>query len=107
MKYYTLDTADAAIISENADIQIGDLESVAAEYNANYDFGVKISGWEKGDFGDCWVKFYRCPDMDENGQIQIDGILCDVKCPGTHPGGRAWWCSPVDDVFVPVYEVEE
>ena len=101
----TFDADD--FIFENADIKVScdDGSTETGEYNDSADV-IKISGWEVGSFADCWVKFYKEPKLDENGKIEIDGILCDVKAPGTHPGGRAWWCTPVEPVFVPIYETE-
>lgn len=100
---YTLDCDD--FILENAEISesFDDGETEMEQNNANPD-ALKIVGWKRGDFGDCWVKFYKEPEIDENGRTEIDGVLCKVLTPGAHPGGRAWWCSPVDPVFVPVYE---
>lgn len=101
MKYYTFD-AEYGIITPSADICSADLAAVAAENNAQPD-ALPIVAWEKGEFGDCWVKLHERPEMDDNGRTTIDGILCAVKIPGEHPGGRAWWCTPVAPVYVPVY----
>lgn len=71
------------------------------------DFDSRITGWEPAWFGDCWVKRHRAPDADElndDGTMTIDGIVCSISPPGTHPGGRAWWLTPVEDVFVPTFD---
>lgn len=101
---YTFDCD--GFIAENAEIaeSIDGGATEMEQNNANTD-ALPIVGWEKGDFGDCWVKFYNAPEIDENGQTEIDGVLCNVSVPGAHPGGRAWWCTPVEPVYVPVYDI--
>jgi uncharacterized protein YfaS (alpha-2-macroglobulin family) len=38
--------------------------------------------------------------LDADGLADLDGIKCRVQRPGQHPGGRFWWCTPVDPVYV-------
>lgn len=67
----------------------------------------QIIGWQEGDYGDCWYKASRKPEVDENGEADFDGMKCSVRNPGTHPGGKRWWIDPADPVLVPVYEEDE
>ena len=62
-----------------------------------------ISDVQTDDFGDCWIKFYKKPDLftlrdldDEAGKVKI----CK---PGSHPGGNEYWTTPIADVYVPVW----
>lgn len=83
----------------------GDEAALVAKANRDdWGGGQKCVGFEPNRFGDCWVKFYRRPLISENGSMEIGGIECHVQGPGEHPGGRAWWATPTEDVFTPVYE---
>ena len=92
-------------IHEDADLSEGNIDAVTENFNKEQEMDgsdLRIISWKKGAFGDCWVKFYIQPKM-IFGRVIIDGFACRVGNPGSHPGGRAWWCTPVRDVYVPVY----
>lgn len=104
---YTNDEVDTGWAAEGADLERYETEAEAtAAFQRGYS-DAKISGWQEASFGDCWVKCYTAPDFDAEGYAEIDGIKCNVQHPGTHPGGKAWWCTPVDAVMVPVLEMDE
>jgi hypothetical protein len=76
------------------------------------DSGFRVTGLEPADFGDCWLKLYEPPEIDTNGctdNYPLDGpsIRCNVLGPGHHPGGKVWWLTPVDPVYVPVLQEVE
>lgn len=58
---------------------------------------------ETNGFYDCWVKLYRRPDIDPNGEtVFYDAdsnvrVICSVRRPGQHPGGHAWWLTPLSE----------
>lgn len=51
--------------------------------------------YEDVSWGDCWVKLHEKPALDQFGRIWLDGVYCDVRSPGQHPGGNTWWLTPV------------
>jgi hypothetical protein len=54
-----------------------------------------------GDFGDCWIKLFKEPDADTLNSLSpfsADDLI--VQNPGSHPGGKAWWVTPLAPVYV-------
>lgn len=99
---FTTDQIEQGWVAQDADLYEYESEAKATEaLHSCYE--EKIIGWEEADFGDCWVKFYEEPEVDDDGYTEIDGIKCNVQHPGTHPGGKAWWCTPTEPVMVPVF----
>ena len=80
---------------------------------ADYQFDKHVE-WTEADFGDCWVKLHVKPEIDADGnttfydhqnragRYESPHILCSVRSPGQHPGGKSWWLTPVDPVMVPI-----
>lgn len=68
--------------------------------------------YEDVSWGDCWVKLHEKPALDQYGRIWLDGVYCDVRSPGQHPGGNTWWLTPVFKVnaigsyYAPMCHVE-
>lgn len=55
---------------------------------------------EAGEFGDCWVKTHRAPGDDESYFAPFTRDQLYIAGPGHHPGGRAWWIEPREEVLV-------
>lgn len=101
---YTSDEIETGWAAEGADLERYETEADAtAAFQSRY-CDAKITGWEEVSFTDCWVKCRNAPELNAEGYAEIDGIKCHVRRPGTHPGGNAWWCTPVDEVMVPILE---
>lgn len=64
-----------------------------AEDELNYPRLLRV--YEDVSWGDCWVKLYNKPALDQYGRIWLDGVYCNVRSPGQHPGGKTWWLTPV------------
>ena len=107
--YATLD-ADQHYIRDNATIRAFDTEVAAREYLAaayrdGLDDGETLT-FEPGHFGDCWFKAHiaTAPTIDELASwgkpFAADDLI--VQAPGEHPGGRAYWITPSEDVLVAV-----
>lgn len=102
---YTLDS-DLHNIETNAGILLADdMDTLTKDINSQSE-GVEIVKWVEGSFPDCWVKQPYPPEIedDANGWTKVDGILCHVQEPGTHPGGKVWRLTPVATVMVPIWE---
>lgn len=95
MALYTSDF-NGDFIQRGADF--ADKEEIERSYGEEW----RVQFWTIGEFADCWVKLYQRPELDDEGRTVIDGILCEVQNPGTHPGGNAWWCTPVAPIYVPI-----
>lgn len=68
-----------------------------------------IESWEQNYFGDCWLKLLANPEpyLNDDGTLTVDGIQCRVTPPGQHPGGQAWWITPIEPVYTPVYSEDQ
>ena len=89
-------------LSVNEDLMTfdGDEAALLAKLRRTHD---GVAGVESADFGDCWIKLTREPEVDADGLADLDGIKCRVQRPGQHPGGNFYWLTPVESVFVPVF----
>ncbi len=101
MLYTTDDLLDGCNINSHN----GDFESLTKAVQPRF-IGLKITGWEPVKEGDCWIKSYKEPELDDEGYTVIDGIKCSVRAPGGHPGLKSWWCDPIETVWAPVVEEE-
>lgn len=102
--YYTLG-ADAHKIPEGAAISAAASEAEAlAAMKASYEGSdLRVTGLERGDFGDCWVKAHNLSQSLLDTLRDEAGELC-VQGPGQHPGIHCYWITPASDVFVPILE---
>lgn len=110
MIYATTD-ADEHKISANATIRAFETEEDARAYLLG---AFDASDWRldtavigAGDYGDCWVKVHSEPEVEGDKLVAglFDGApFCAdqliVRKPGQHPGSRAWWIEPSEEVLV-------
>lgn len=99
---YTYDLCDELYASEDADLIELENHDAAEAYFAQSLDGLKITGWVAVDFPDCWIKIADKPAVNSDGYAVIDGILCNVQSPGSHPGGNKWWLTPIATVYAPL-----
>ena len=111
MTIYATKDSDGGRISENATILAFASEQEARAYLLK---GYDAADWDMasaeigaGCYGDCWVKVHSAPHVDRDELIAglFDGapFTADqlaVQAPGQHPGGRAWWIEPTEEVLV-------
>lgn len=105
--YATIDTQNG-YINEDADIRAFDTEIDAREYLTSafdLDADQQLS-IEPGRFGDCWIKSHadRQPTAADLKLWAAPFPIYDVniQTPGHHPGGGAYWITPVPPVLVAV-----
>lgn len=61
-----------------------------------------------GRYGDAWLQYYqRPPHPDERGFKPFTIDQLSIEGPGWHPGGKAWWVTPIPDVLVAVIQARE
>jgi hypothetical protein len=111
MTIFATNSSDDGRISENATILAFASEQDARAYllkgydPADWDLASAEIG--AGRFGDCWVRVHSAPQIE--GDKLIAGLFdgapfmanqLDVRAPGQHPGGRAWWIEPTEEVLV-------
>lgn len=104
--FATLDSDDGRIV-ENANIVVFATREEAVTYlksaydPADWNHDTMII--EPGRFGDCWIKSYSAPKDDERWFEPFTRDELSILRPGQHPGGRAWWIEPTQDVLVVAY----
>jgi hypothetical protein len=100
MIYVTLDHDDLTIAENAAIYAMPDVASALAWAKAHW------LGWDTsnayltpGRFGDAWLKtFSPATVANRIGPFDLDAV--HVLSPGEHPGGRAHWVQPKEDVYV-------
>lgn len=109
MRYYYTFDSEGDKIAENAEILAIEAESEdAAQAEILKELSNSIVGLEpdesltlvEGRFGDCWIKLYYSDSIEQEGAF--DPFTRDqihVGNPGTHPGGKAWWITPLPKIF--------
>ena len=111
MTIYATADAEGGHISQNATIHAFASEREARAYLLD---GYDAADWRletaeigAGTFGDCWIKVHSAPrivgDKLFAGLFGCTPFKADqliVRSPGEHPGGRAWWIEPSDEVLV-------
>ena len=109
-RYYATTNCDDGRIFENAGIDAFEtMDEVRAYLLRGYDaVDWKLDTAEIGParFGDCWVKVHSAPRAKDGGFVAglFDGApfrpdQLRVSGPGEHPGGRAWWIEPTEEVL--------
>lgn len=100
MVYVTLDHDDLRI-AENATIYaMPDMDAALAWAKAHW------KGWDTsnayltpGRFGDAWLRTYSPATVSGKiGPFDLDDV--SILPPGQHPGGRAYWVQPTQDVYI-------
>jgi len=109
----TLD-CDDGFIREDACIERVSLDEWTVEFNKKQieDGCFTIAGWVRAKIGDCWRRNYTDPSanypvVDYFGRVDVDGVICCISPPGTHPGGNEYWTIPFDTIMVPVWRVDD
>ena len=124
MPYYTIDTDgndcdhDGSQCEAGATImEFADHEAATAFFQSSYPAtgpgDPEMIGWQEvSGFGDAWKMYDRKAfnaffgeEYEDTGHVEINGIKCRVRAPGSHPGGREYWLDPVDTVYCPVVEI--
>jgi hypothetical protein len=111
MTVFATHDADDGRIGQNATILAFASEQNARTYllqgydPADWDLASAEIG--AGRFGDCWAKTHSAPQIEGDKLIaglfdcapfKADQLI--VQSPGQHPGGRAWWIEPSEEVLV-------
>lgn len=99
MYYATIDN-DGHRIAEGAKINAFETLDAARAYILDglenpEDYEVTV-----GAFGDCWFKMFHEPTAEMFPDMPFDFDNLSVRGPGGHPGGKAWWIEPRDEVLV-------
>jgi hypothetical protein len=110
MFYATTDnTVDETCIDKSADIlafaSYAEAERYLKDGLSPEDFDLSEARVIAGRFPDCWQKWYGTkPDLSSEADLlcfapfSADNLR--VQEPGTHPGGNAWWITPIPNVLV-------
>lgn len=104
MIYASMDSDDGHI-AENAYIQAFDtVEEARAWLSSPFD---RDGGWDvatlqigEGRYHDCWVSTHTEPDLKQHYFAPFTPDQLRVQRPGQHPGGKAWWIEPSEEVLV-------
>lgn len=100
--YYTTDAQDLSIERDARIYSAGSLTEVREALTLDVDLDDPTDDLvlAYGQFGDCWVKTPDRPTTVDVTPFAGDQVV--VSDPGSNPGGREYWVTPVAPVIVAV-----
>ena len=87
---------------EDREVYAAETQQDAHQHAVHQDW--LIEGWERVDLPE-WIKVSDKPTNEQladwGAPLSVDDL--NVRAPGTHPGGNAYWIEPTVDIHFPVY----